>query len=323
MFELTENRNTKGRELRTSVVESILELIEENDKVVALEADLGGASYFNKIKKASPHNFIQMGIQEANMVGVAAGMSIIGYVPFVHTFAPFATRRVLDQIFMSGSYSKNTINIYGSDPGYCVGTNGGTHTSFEDVALLRAIPEIVICDGADDTQVAWIVREFAKMEGVHYLRANRKAVRDIYKAGSTFQIGKGNLLFEGKDVLIISAGELVSDALDARDILEAKGYSVGVVDMFTIKPLDEKLIIEQAAKAKIVVTFENHSTIGGLGSAVGEVIVENHLNPIFKRIGVEDKFGQVGSPDFLKEKYGLTSDRLVKEIEILREKSIL
>lgn len=320
MFELTENRNTKGRELRTSVVESILELIKENDKVVALEADLGGASYFNKINKAAPHNFIQMGIQEANMVGVAAGISIVGYVPFVHTFAPFATRRVLDQIFMSGSYSKNTINIYGSDPGYCVGTNGGTHTSFEDVALLRAIPEIVICDGADDTQVAWIVKEFAKMEGVHYLRANRKAVRDIYKAGSSFQIGKGNLIFEGKDVLIISAGELVSDALDARDILEAQGYSVGVIDMFTMKPLDEKLIIEQAAKAKIVVTFENHSVIGGLGSAVGEVIVENRLNPIFKRIGVEDKFGQVGSPDFLKEKYGLTSKRLVKEIKTLSGK---
>ena len=317
MFELVENRNAKGRELRLSVVDSILELIKDDDKVMALEADLGGASYFKKIENQSPRNFIQMGIQEANMMGVAAGLSIVGYKPFVHTFAPFATRRVLDQIYLAGGYSKNTINIYGSDPGYCVGTNGGTHTAFEDVAILRAIPDIVICDGADDTQVAWIIKEFAKMDGVHYLRSNRKAVFDIYKPGSTFEIGKGNLLSSGEDVLIVAAGEIVKDALDAKDFLQEKGYSVGVIDMFTIKPLDENLLVEQVKKAKIVVTFENHSIIGGLGSAVGEVIVENRLNPIFKRIGVDDRFGQVGSPEFLKEEYGLTSDHLIEEIEAL------
>lgn len=317
MFELCETRDVKGKELRLSVVDSIIELIGHDDRVIALEADLGGASYFNKIHQKYPENFIQMGIQEANMIGVAAGLSIAGYKPFVHTFAPFATRRVLDQIYLAGSYSKNTINIYGSDPGYCVGTNGGTHTSFEDVALLRTIPDIVICDGADDTQVSWIIKEFAKMEGIHYLRSNRKGVCDIYKSGSTFEIGKGNLLCQGSDVLIITAGELVKDALDAKAILEEKGYLVGVIDMFTIKPLDCKLIIEQAKNHKIVVTFENHSIIGGLGSAVGEVLLENGLNPIFKRIGVEDRFGQVGSPEFLKKEYGLTSDHLIKEIDYL------
>ena len=320
MFKLREDRNVKGRELRLSVAETLIDMMGDDDKVVALEADLGGASYFNKIEKAKPEQFIQCGISEASMIGTAAGLSLVGYKPFVHTFAPFATRRCFDQIYMSAAYSKNTVNIYGSDPGFCAGPNGGTHTSWEDVAMMRTIPDALVCDGADDTQVEWIVREFAKMDGVHYLRANRKAVYEIYEKGSTFEFGKGNLLKEGKDILIIAAGQLVKEALDASEELEKSGYSVSVVDMFCIKPLDNDLIVKEAAGKKVVVTFENHSIIGGLGSAVSEVLSENGICTKFKRVGANDVFGQVGTPDYLQKEFKLTKEHLLEEINLLLNK---
>ena len=167
------------------------------------------------------------------MMGIAAGMSSEGFVPFCHTFGPFATRRAFDQVFLSGAYAGNALNIYGSDPGFTVATNGGTHTTYEDVALMRTIPGAVVADAADATQMAWIVREFAGLgTGVHYVRGNRKAVRDVYAPGSTFEIGRGNVVREGTDILVVTAGQLVSDALDAAEALAEKGVSVEVVDMF-------------------------------------------------------------------------------------------
>ena len=278
MFQLAENRQEAGRELRDCVVETLQELMKDDDKITALEADLGGASGFTKIKKTNPERFIQCGIAEANMMGVAAGLSLTGFKPFTHTFAPFATRRVFDQLFLSGAYAGNTINVYGSDPGFSVASNGGTHTAWEDVALIREIPGAVICDPADDVQMEWIIKEFLKMEGIHYVRSNRKAVRNVYKKGSSFKIGQGNILKEGKDILIIAAGQLVSEALDCAEELEKERYSVEVIDMFTIKPLDEKLLIKEAKGKSKIVTIENHSIYGGLGSAVSEVIAENGIS---------------------------------------------
>ena len=289
MFQLAENRQEAGRELRDCVVETLQELMKDDDKITALEADLGGASGFTKIKKTNPERFIQCGIAEANMMGVAAGLSLTGFKPFTHTFAPFATRRVFDQLFLSGAYAGNTINVYGSDPGFSVASNGGTHTAWEDVALIREIPGAVICDPADDVQMEWIIKEFLKMEGIHYVRSNRKAVRNVYKKGSSFKIGQGNILKEGKDILIIAAGQLVSEALDCAEELEKEGYSVEVIDMFTIKPLDEKLLIKEAKGKSKIVTIENHSIYGGLGSAVSEVIAENGISVPVKRIGVKEK----------------------------------
>ena len=205
MYQLAKDRNQKGRELRTCVVETIQNLMTYDDKVVALEADLGGASGFTKIQKTNPDRFVQCGIAEANMAGVAAGLSITGFKPFLHTFGPFATRRIFDQLYLSGAYAGNTMNIYGSDPGFTVGANGGTHTTWEDVALMREIPQAVVCDAADDVQMEWILKEFAKREGIHYVRGNRKAVRNVYAPGSEFVIGKGNILKEGTDVLLITA----------------------------------------------------------------------------------------------------------------------
>ena len=314
MFQLAENRQEAGRELRDCVVETLQELMKDDDKITALEADLGGASGFTKIKKTNPERLIQCGIAEANMMGVAAGLSLTGFKPFTHTFAPFATRRVFDQLFLSGAYAGNTINVYGSDPGFSVASNGGTHTAWEDVALIREIPGAVICDPADDVQMEWIIKEFLKMEGIHYVRSNRKAVRNVYKKGSSFKIGQGNILKEGKDILIIAAGQLVSEALDCAEELEKEGYSVEVIDMFTIKPLDEKLLIKEAKGKSKIVTIENHSIYGGLGSAVSEVIAENGISVPVKRIGVKEKFGQVGTAEFLQEEFGLTAKQIKETI---------
>ena len=314
MFQLAENRQEAGRELRDCVVETLQELMKDDDKITALEADLGGASGFTKIKMTNPERFIQCGIAEANMMGVAAGLSLTGFKPFTHTFAPFATRRVFDQLFLSGAYAGNTINVYGSDPGFSVASNGGTHTAWEDVALIREIPGAVICDPADDVQMEWIIKEFLKMEGIHYVRSNRKAVRNVYKKGSSFKIGQGNILKEGKDILIIAAGQLVSEALDCAEELEKEGYSVEVIDMFTIKPLDEKLLIKEAKGKSKIVTIENHSIYGGLGSAVSEVIAENGISVPVKRIGVKEKFGQVGTAEFLQEEFGLTAKQIKETI---------
>ncbi|WP_314575892.1 transketolase C-terminal domain-containing protein [Enterococcus gilvus] len=317
MFTLVTNKEV-GKELRVAVVDALKEAMGENEKLVALDADLGGASKWTDLIKSNPDRFINVGIAEANMVGVAAGLNLTGYVPFIHTFGPFATRRVLDQIFLSGAYSKNTINIFGSDPGFAAGHNGGTHTTWEDMALLRSIPNVVICDAADAVQMEWIVKEFSKMSGVHYVRGTRKGVRKVYKEGSTFEIGKGNLLREGQDYLIVATGQLVSEALEVADHLNQKGLTVDVIDMFTVKPLDQELLLERLVGKKRVITIENHSITGGLGSAVAEVLADNGLAVPLKRIGVDNRFGQVGTPDFLQEEFGLTTEKMIEQIEDLK-----
>lgn len=315
MFQLVDNRQEKGRELRVCVVETLQELMTEDDKVVALEADLGGASGFTKIQKTNPDRFVQCGIAEANMVGIAAGLSITGYKPFIHTFGPFATRRVFDQLYLSGAYAENTINIYGSDPGFTVGANGGTHTTWEDVGLMRMIPSAVVCDAADDVQLSWIIRAFANMEGIHYVRASRKDTRNVYKKGSEFAIGKGNILKAGNAILILATGQLVSEALDVAEELEQEGISAEVIDMFTVKPFDKELLMKEACNKYLIVTIENHSIYGGLGSAVAEVIAENALSIPLKRIGVDERFGQVGTPEFLQEEFGLTVEQMKAAIK--------
>lgn len=305
----------KDQELRTVFADTLNALIEENPKIFVMDADLAGASKFGKVQKAHPDNFLNMGISEANMMCAAAGMSMRGYVPFVHTFAPFAARRSLDQIYLSGAYAKNTLNIYGSDPGVCVAANGGTHTSFEDVAVMRTIPEAMVFDPADGAQLAWLIRELVPLKGVHYIRANRKNTPNLYAEGSTFTIGKGNILREGTDVLLISMGEVLHDALAAAEELGRQGISVEVVDMFTVKPLDAELVCREAAGKKLVVTFENHSVIGGLGGAVAEAMAEAGCGVRLKRLGVNDQFGQVGTLEYLKEAYGLTKENCVKVIQ--------
>ena len=317
MFKLAADRTQKGKELRKVAMETIADVMNTNDKVVMLEADLAGASGSGIIQKKHPERYLQIGIAEANMVGMAAGLSIEGFRPFIHTFAPFASRRVYDQMYLSGAYAFNTINVLGTDPGFTVAANGGTHTSFEDVALYRAIPNAVILDPADAAQLEWAVREVAPLDGIHYLRFNRKDVRNLYEPGSTFRIGKAEILKEGKDALIISAGQLLNDALDAAERLEAEGISTEVVDLVSIKPLDAETVLKEVAGKKAVITVDNHNIIGGIGSAVSEVLAENGVSVPFKRVGVKDVFGQVGTAGYLQKEFGLTADDMIKTIKEL------
>ncbi len=312
-FKLCKDRST-GKEMRMCVVDTLLSAMEENNKIIALDADLAEASGFKKIKANKPDNFIECGIAEANMVGVAAGLSLFGYIPFIHSFGPFVTRRVFDQIFVSGAYAHNTINIYGSDPGFCVAQNGGTHTTWEDVALMKTIPNALICDAADGVQMSWIINNFSKLKGIHYVRGNRKPVKKVYEQGSAFEFGKGNVLVNGDDILLISSGQLTSEALEAVERLKENHISVELIDMFTIKPFDKELFLNEIEGKKYVVTFENHSIYGGLGSTVAEIMAENGLGIPLIRLGVDEKFGQVGTAAWLQKEYNLTSQDLYERI---------
>jgi len=314
MIKIVDDLNIKGDELRKVIANTIIELSKDDSKIIALEADLGAASYFNEISRVRPENFLQCGISEANMIGVASGLSLLGFKPLVHSFAPFITRRCFDQIYMSAAYSKNNVNIYGSDPGYMAAANGGTHTSYEDIALIGSIPNSIICDGTDAILTEFIIREFMKRDGVNYLRANRKAAYNIYDKESTFEMGKANLLREGSDILIISSGELVRDCLIASEKLKELGISVCILDMFTIKPIDKAAIIKYAEGKKIVLTYENHNVENGLGSRVANVLSENSKMPRLVRIGVDNRFGQVGPVDYLKKEYGFTVENIVNHI---------
>ncbi|MEG0854265.1 MAG: transketolase C-terminal domain-containing protein [Angelakisella sp.] len=301
-------------EQRQIFADTLIDIMNDNDRVMMLEADLGGASLSTKVQKAHPSQFINVGIAEANMTGIAAGLSMVGYVPFIHTFTPFVARRALDQLFLSGAYAGNNIKVYASDPGICVGVNGGTHTSFEDIAAIRAIPTAMVFDPADGVQLEWLIRTLIPIHGVHYIRTSRKAMPSIYEKGSTFTLGKGNVLKDGSDVLLLAMGETLYPSLQAAFALEKEGISVEVIDVFTVKPIDAQLILTHWAGKKLVVTAENHSIIGGLGSAVAELLAEQGSAPRLHRIGITDRFGQVGSTEYLAKEYGLDKDSIIKSV---------
>jgi transketolase len=304
-------------EMRKVFLSTLQKLMTGNSRVLALEADLGGASGFTALKKSHPDQFIEVGIAEANMVGIAAGLSMRGFIPFIHSFGPFASRRVADQVYLEGSFAQTTINVYGSDPGICAATNGGTHMTFEDIAFYRAVPNTMIFHPADAVQLRWLVETLAGERGLHYIRASRKAAPDIYAEGSSFTIGRANLIRQGKDILLISMGELLRDALDAAEVLEGEGVSAAVADMFTVKPLDREFIVRELAGKKAVITVENHNIFNGLGSAVAEVMAEEAAGIPLRRLGNRDRHGQVGSVDFLKKEYGISREDMVNAVRSL------
>lgn len=312
MWEISKKREDK--ELRKSFVETLDKIMENDPKVVLCEADLGGASGTTNLKDKYKKQFIQMGISEANMIGTAAGMSIRGYIPFIHTFAPFTTRRALDQIFISGAYAENTLNIYGSDPGFCAGANGGTHSTYDDISIMRSIPNTMVLAPADSVCFEWCINKMYERKGVNYVRGNRKNNIKIYEDGSKFELGKGNVLKKGEDVTIFVIGELVYHALEAADELEDKGISTEVIDMFSLKPFDRNLTLESLKNKKLAVSFENHNVIGGLGSIISETITDEGLSTKLIRIGVKERFGQVGTPEDQRIDYGLTKENIVNKV---------
>ena len=311
MFKVNPELKTSETLMRDAYCSTLMELAETDKRIVALDADLVSSSGMKPFFKAYPDRAIQCGIAEANMIGVAAGLSLTGKVPFCHSFGPFASRRVCDQIFISAAYAKLNVRIIGSDPGVTAAYNGGTHMPFEDMAVLRGIPEITLIEPCDPVQLADVTRQLVDVYGVYYIRMVRKNATAVYAPGSTFEIGKGNLLRAGTDVTIIASGIMVSEALKAADELAGEGVSARVVDMFTWKPIDTELIAKCAEETGAFVTAENHNIYGGLGSAVAEAAAKTVPVPI-EMVGTDDRFGQVGTEAFLRGEYRLTAQRIAE-----------
>jgi transketolase len=283
--------------------------------VVYLDADMMSSIDTRNFWKRNPHQAINCGIAEANMMGVAAGLSAGGKKPYVHTFGPFASRRVYDQVVLSIAYAGLSVRIFGTDPGVAAAFNGGTHMPFEDIALYRAIPCATVIEISDSAMLKNIMWQIKDQPGLTYVRMTRKNYCGIYSDDHDFEIGEGQVLKTGKDAAVIACGMMVSEALKAAEILAAEGISLKVIDMFTIKPLDIDLVIE-AAKTGLVITAENHNIIGGLGEAVATVLLESGLSPKFKRIGMKESFGEVGPVDYLQNLYGLTAENIAEMVRL-------
>ncbi|MBO0471201.1 transketolase family protein [Enterococcus sp. DIV0242_7C1] len=306
----------KDLEMRQVYTQTIQGLAEKDQKILALEADLASSMGTSKLKEKLGDRYINVGIMEAQEMSAAAGLAVTGFIPFIHTFAPFATRRSFDQVFLSLGYAKNHAVIVGTDPGVTAEMNGGTHMPFEDIALMRVIPGNNIYEVSDPYQFKAILTYAHTAKGLFYIRTIRKQAKSLYNEKEDFSKGYCRLK-KGTHGTIFASGIMVEEALQAADDLEEKGISVQVIDLFRIKPMNEEVVIE-AAKLGPIITAENHNVIGGLGSAVAEIIAENHPTKM-KRIGVKEQFGQVGKLDYLKEVYGLKANDISKAmIDLLK-----
>ncbi len=304
----------KNRNLRDIYVDLLIEYAKSNPEVVIVEADLMKALGTNRFADVFPERTINVGVAEANMIGVAAGLANMGKLPFTHTFTPFATRRVFDQVTLSVAYSKLNVKMVGTDPGVMAELNGGTHMSLEDVGIMRNIPTMTIVEPVDGVQLAALFPQIAKHQGPVYIRLLRKDFAPIFDESQEFELGKATKIADGCDVSIIATGIMVKQALDAREVLEKQGIKASLINIHSVKPIDSKAIIEEAKKTKAIVTCENHSIINGLGSAVAEVLAEN-CPTIMERVGTKDHFGEVGKSDFLIEKFKLGVSDIVESCQ--------
>lgn len=310
-MEIIYNGQKDDRLFSAVIGETIDELMKEDPSIVWLDADLMSCSGTKKYAQEN-ERYINCGIAEANMIGVGCGLSASGMKPYAHTFGPFASRRCYDQVFLSGAYAGNNITIIGTDPGITAAFNGGTHMPFEDVALYRAIPNAIIIDITDVPMLKDVLRKVKDISGVKYLRVSRKDSYQVYSDNTTFTFGKGNVLRKGDDAVIIACGIMVHEAMQAAKILEEIGIQTTVIDIFTIKPIDKELVLQYVRRTGVVVTAENHNKIGGLYSAVKE-IVDGDISVGY--VAVEDEFGEVGPQDYLRDRYGLTAEHIAKIVE--------
>ena len=291
---------------RDAYGQALAELGALNDKVVVLDADLSKSTKTNDFKKVFPERFFNMGIAEQNLLGTAAGFAAAGKIPFASSFAVFAVGRAYDQIRNSIAYPKLNVKIAATHAGLTVGEDGGSHQMLEDIALMRALPNMTVIVPADGVETKQVIMAAAAYDGPVYIRLGRPKVPVLFDESYQFEIGKGVVLKDGADVTLVATGIMVSKAMEAAEALAADGISAAVVNISTIKPLDQQLIIEMAQKTGAMVTCEEHNIYGGLGSAVAEVLVEHCPVPM-ARVGVEDSCGESGLPDQLLEKYGLTA----------------
>ena len=300
---------------RESYGKSLAELANINKSIVVLDADLSKSTKTAEFQKVAPERFFNMGIAEANMMGVAAGMSTCGKIPFVSTFAIFAAGRAFEQIRNSICYPKLNVKICATHAGLTVGEDGATHQAIEDISLMRSIPNMVVINPADDVETEAAIKAIVEYNGPCYVRLGRMPVitindRENYK----FELGKGIQVVDGSDATIIATGIMVEAAKNASEILAKEGISVRVINIHTIKPIDRGIIVKAAKETGVIVTAEEHSIIGGLGSAVSEVVCEEYPVKVV-RIGVKDVFGESGKPNELLKAYGLTTDDLVNAVK--------
>ncbi|NPV42773.1 MAG: transketolase family protein [Firmicutes bacterium] len=305
---------------RDAYGDTLAELGRLNKDIVVLDADLSKSTKTEVFAKEFPERFFNTGIAEQNMAGIAAGLAVAGKIPFISTFAIFATGRAFEQIRNTIAYPRLNVKIAATHAGITVGPDGASHQSVEDIALMRAIPGMTIINPADATETRFAVKEALDIDGPVYIRLGRHKVPVIFQEGDyVFKPGKGVVLREGKDATIISTGIMTAIALEAADILKNRGIYVNVVNIHTIKPIDEELIIQLAEETGAVITAEEHSIIGGLGSAVAEILAESRPT-LMKRIGLKDVFGQSGEPDELLKFYSLTPDSIASAVKDLIDK---
>lgn len=303
--------NTGNKDTRSGFGAGLTELGQKNENVVALCADLIGSLKMDDFKKNHPERFFQVGIAEANMIGIAAGMTVGGKIPFTGTFANFSTGRVYDQIRQSVAYSDKNVKICASHAGLTLGEDGATHQILEDIGLMKMLPGMTVINPCDYNQTKAATLAIADHHGPVYLRFGRPSVPNFTPENGEFIIGKAVMLNEGTDVTIIATGHLVWEALVACEELEKQGISAEVINIHTIKPLDDEAILKSVAKTGCVVTAEEHNYLGGLGESVSRVLVQN--NPVPQEfVATQDTFGESGTPDELMEKYGLNSQAIVK-----------
>jgi transketolase len=298
-------------EMRQVFAEVLDKLMEKNEKIVVIDADLARANGTLPLKEKYPERAFDVGIAEQNMAAVAAGMAAYGFIPFIGSFTPFATRRICDQITISIAYAKRNVKIIGSDPGISAELNGGTHMSMEDIGVIRSISGIVIFEPVDAVQFAKALPVIAEYDGPVYIRMFRKAAPIIFKDDYEFDLFKADMIREGKDVTLFATGIMVEESLKAAEMLKVEGIAAEIINIHTIKPIDREAVVKSAKKTGAVVTCENHNVIGGLKSAVAEVLSEEYPVPI-KAIGVQDHFGEVAKMDYLKKKYHMTAEDIVK-----------
>lgn len=304
---------------RQSYGEALLELGKSNKNVVVLDADLAGATKSGIFQKEFPNRFFDMGIAEQNMMATAAGMATCGKIPFASTFAVFATGRAYDQIRNSICYPNLNVKICGSHAGVTVGEDGATHQMLEDINIMKCLPNMKVICPSDDVQTKWAVKEMAEINGPCYIRTCRLASNIIYEENQEFELGKAVQFGDGTDATVFATGICVSEALKAMNILKEKNINIRVIDMFSLKPIDRDIIIKSAKETKNLISVEDHSVIGGLGSIIADVLSEEYPSKLVK-MGVKDRFGESGKATVLMEKFEIDSTAIVKQVEELMEK---